>query len=478
MRRVHGEERIGCPFTNNESRSGGAEDEPDELGVEEEDGRGDDPGDDGGEPRIGEFAHLGAVARKLDQRDHREGQLKAENHLAENKQRGDFVLAGETNNQGGRNDGDGAGDEPAKPGLEPKVEKTFHDNLAGQGAGERGVLAGGEQRTSEERAGEAGPEDGAEELVGVSDFGDVVKAAGVESRGAKNENRGIDKKRKAKGERGIEDGISHGFPPITHGGAECASLNDAGVQIQIVRHDGGAQDADGDVEHFAVAKDLRTRDEADGCFAPKGVSEKDFVSETNGDRTDKRDDESFDQAEAPPLQRQNDENVECGDKNAGQKRQAKEKFQRHRRAENLGKIAGGNGDFADYPKKQTGGARIVLAAGLGQVTSGSNSELRRERLQKHGHQVADEDDAEKRVAEFRAATDVRGPISGVHVADGDKIARAGKGQNFADPRSAGRKRDGAIRFRQGRQEEPRGRLRGREKTGGSFTENGGFSFEW
>src|SRR5260370_34168260 len=334
---------------NNESRSGGAEDEPDELGIEEQDGRSDDPGDDGGESRIGEFAHFGAVARKLDQRDHREGQLKAENHLAENKQRGDFVLAGKTNDQGGRNDGDGAGDEPAEPGLEANVEKTFHHNLAGQSAGERGVLAGGEQRTGEERAGEAGSEDGAEELVGVSDFGNVVKAAGVEGRGAKNENRGIDKKRKAEGERGIEDSVTHGFPPIAQGGPESASLDDAGVKIQIVRHDRGAQDADGDVEHFAVAEDLRAGDEADGCFAPKGVSEKDFVSETNADRTDERDHESFDQAEAPPLQRQDDENVECGDQNAGQKREAKEKLQCHGRAENLCNIAGPNGDFSDHP---------------------------------------------------------------------------------------------------------------------------------
>src|SRR5260370_24571224 len=75
------------------------------------------------------------------------------------------------------------------------------------------------------------------------------------------------------------------------------------------------------------------------------------------------------------------------------------------------------------------------------------------------------------VPELRAATDVRGPISGVHVADGDKIARAGKGQNLAEPRKAGRKRDGAIRLRQRWEDEPRGRLPGREKTSGSFGGN-------
>ena len=62
----------------------GTEDEPDQLGVKEENGSRNNPCDDLGEARICEFAHLGAVARKLDQRNDRERQLKAENHLAEN----------------------------------------------------------------------------------------------------------------------------------------------------------------------------------------------------------------------------------------------------------------------------------------------------------------------------------------------------------------------------------------------------------
>src|SRR5712692_1864167 len=210
--------------------SGGTENEPEQLGVEEENGGSDNPGDDRGEPRICEFAHLGTVASKLDQRNHRERQLKTENHLTENEQRGDFVLAGKTNDQGRRNDGEGAGDEPAKPGLEANVEKAFHDDLAGQCAGERGVLARGEQSASEKRAGEARSEDGGEKFVGVGDFGDVVKAAGVESSGAKNEDRRIDKKRKAEGERGIEYGVAHRFAPVARGGPEGARLHDAGVK--------------------------------------------------------------------------------------------------------------------------------------------------------------------------------------------------------------------------------------------------------
>jgi len=80
----------------------------------------------------------------------------------------------------------------------------------------------------------------------------------VESSRAKNEDRGIDKKCEAEGERGIEDGVTHGFTPVARGGTEGACLHDAGVKIKIVRHYGGAKDTDGDVEHFPVSEDFGT----------------------------------------------------------------------------------------------------------------------------------------------------------------------------------------------------------------------------
>src|SRR5258708_18081893 len=144
--------------------SGGTENEPEQLGVEEENGGSDNPGDDRGEPRICEFAHLGTVASKSDQRNHRERQLKTENHLTENEQRRNFVLAGKTDDQGGRNDRDRTCDEPAKPRLEPNVQKAFHHDLARQRAGQRGVLARCQQSAGEERAGEACPKYRAEKL--------------------------------------------------------------------------------------------------------------------------------------------------------------------------------------------------------------------------------------------------------------------------------------------------------------------------
>src|ERR1700693_5730255 len=120
-------EKIG---RSEKGKSGGAKNEPEKLGVEGDDGHSDDPGDDLGEARVGELAHLLAIAGELDKRNHRKWQLKAENHLAKDEQRRDFILAGDADHESGRNDGDAARDEPAQPRLEANVEKTLHDDLA------------------------------------------------------------------------------------------------------------------------------------------------------------------------------------------------------------------------------------------------------------------------------------------------------------------------------------------------------------
>ncbi len=53
----------------------------------------------------------------------------------------------------------------------------------------------------------------------------------------------------------------------------------------------------------------------------------------------------------------------------------------------------------------------MVAAGLGEVAAGDDAEFRGKRLEKHREEIADEHDAEKRVAEFGAAADVGGPVA-------------------------------------------------------------------
>src|SRR6266404_1457431 len=95
--------------------------------------------------------------------------------------------------------------------------------------------------------------------------------------------------------------------------------------------------------------------------------EENFVREAGGNRSDQRYNEGFDQAEAPALERENDQNIHRGNENAGKKRQAEEQFQSDGGAKDFGEIARSDGNFADDPKEETGAARIVFAASLREV---------------------------------------------------------------------------------------------------------------
>ena len=118
-----------------------SEGQPEQFEVEEEDGSGDDPGDHDGEARVDEFAHAAAVVGELDQWNHGEWELEAEDDLTEYEEHADFVFAEDTDHENRRDDGDTARDEAAEPGLEADLEEAFHDDLAGESARESGVLA-------------------------------------------------------------------------------------------------------------------------------------------------------------------------------------------------------------------------------------------------------------------------------------------------------------------------------------------------
>jgi hypothetical protein len=70
-------------------------------------------------------------------------------------------------------------------------------------------------------------------------------------------------------------------------------------------------------------------------------------------------------------------------------------------------------------------------------------------MQEHGHQVAQQHDTEQFITEFCAAAEIRGPVAGIHVADGDQVAGSGKSKKFAQPGSGGVDGNAAMRLRQG-----------------------------
>ena len=129
-----------------------------------------------------------------DEREHRERQLQAENHLAEDEELCRAGLAIENGDDGRRHNGDHARDQPPQPRPDADVEKPFHHDLAGERARQRRVLPGGEQRERERRA-RARAEQRSEQLVGVLDLGDVAVAGGMEGRRRDDEDRRVDEER-------------------------------------------------------------------------------------------------------------------------------------------------------------------------------------------------------------------------------------------------------------------------------------------
>jgi hypothetical protein len=86
----------------------------------------------------------------------------------------------------------------------------------------------------------------------------------------------------------------------------------------------------------------------------------------------------------------------------------------------------------------------VIAAGLRQVAATGDAESRGQRLQQDRHHVRHEDHAEQRVTVAGAAGEVGRPVAGIHVADGDEVARPGKGEELSPEPGIGGNGNGAV----------------------------------
>ena len=222
-----------------------------------------------------------------------------------------------------------------------------------------------------------------------------------------------------------------------------AGLHHAGMQVEIVRHHGRAEDAERDVEHVRVGDDLRGRRKAADHRAPVRIRHRDLHREAHRDDAEQRDDERFDPAEAEILQPQNEEHVERGDQHADLERNAEQQIEPDRGADHLGKVGGADRDLRQHPERPRHRARKRVAARLRQVAAGADAEPRAQRLQQDRHQVREQRDGEQRVAELGAAGERGRPVAGIHVADRHQVAGPEERHQLAPERSGRPGGDGA-----------------------------------
>ena len=269
----------------------------------------------------------------------------------------------------------------------------------------------------------------------------------MEHRRGHHENRRVDEERRHQRDRGIDRRVADRFGLARRRVGVLPRLHDRGVQIEVVRHHRGAEDADGDVQHLRVAQDAAARDEAGGDRGEIGAREPHLDGERPGDGQDEPDDERFDVAEAAVLQEEDDEDVERRQRDAPRERHVKEEVERDGGADDFGEVARRDGDLAEHPEDDRDRTRVAVAARLRQVASAGDAEAGGERLQQDRHQVRQHDHAEERVAVARATGQVGCPIPGVHVADGHQIPGAGKGEELPpEPRARGDV-DRSVNFR-------------------------------
>ncbi len=211
-----------------------------------------------------------------------------------------------------------------------------------------------------------------------------------------------------------------------------------------MRHHRRADDADRDVEHLRIGEDLALRHEAVQDFGDRRCGRYDLNPEADRDHHQQRDDEGLEETETAVHQDEQQERIERREQRAADQRDAEQELQRDRGADDLGEIAGDDRRLAGQPQQEVHRRRIGGAAGLREVAVGDDAEPCRQRLQQDRHQIREQDDGEQRVAELRPAGEVGRPIAGVHVADGDEIARADEGEHPAPPAARGRNGDRGV----------------------------------
>ena len=194
---------------------------------------------------------------------------------------------------------------------------------------------------------------------------------------------------------------------------EDAGLDQGGVQVEVVGHDGGPEDADGDVERPGIRQG---GDEALDERAPVRPGQDDLHQEGDADGRHQGEDHGLQLADAEAGQQEQEEHIEGRDEDAGEERQPEQQLQRDGGTDDLGQIAGGDGDLGQQVERQVHDRGVGLPGGLGQVPPADDPQPGREALEEDGHQVGHQEHPEQLVFVAAAAGDVGGPVARIHVA--------------------------------------------------------------
>ena len=176
------------------------------------------------------------------------------------------------------------------------------------------------------------------------------------------------------------------------------------MEVEVVRHHGGAKDAERQIEHLRVGHDFARRRETPDDVAPVGVGQCDLHDEAGCDHREESDNQRFDPAETEFLQVEDEEDVERRNEHADLERDTEDQVEADGGADDLGDVGGDDGDFSQSPQHVGHRFGECITACLCQITSGGYRQSRAKRLQDDCENVRDQRHHEQGVTELGAAS--------------------------------------------------------------------------
>ena len=236
--------------------------------------------------------------------------------------------------------------------------------------------------------------------------------------------------------------IPHQKPPLAVVAARRPVLGEARMQENRVRHDGRADDPDCERHRAGVRQAWNHGAEPRRGPVDRGDDHLDEIAK--GDRGDERADDQFGRAEAAALEHQDAVGEDARDAHAGEQRDMQQERKADRAAEEFGEVRRHRRDLADDPQRPDHWFWETLAAEFGQIASGDDAELGRQRLEQHRRHAGRQHHPQEGVAVFRPGPDVGGEIAGVHIGDRSDHRGARKQERAAPSRFAGERVANAL----------------------------------
>src|ERR1700744_2423628 len=188
-------------------------------------------------------------------------------------------------------------------------------------------------------------------------------------------------------------------------------LDQGGMEIEVVRHDRRADNADGDIKRFFAAK---AWDKAGGDVMDRRPGEQDLHEKGEAYNGDQSDDKSLHPAHTQSLQEQKQEGIQHGDTNAVYQGQAGEQLDADGHAQYFGEVAGCDRDLGEDIQRNIDIRGIYFPVGLSEVPAAEDAQAGPQVLKKDGDAVTHQQHPEQRVAEAAAACQIGGPVTRVH----------------------------------------------------------------